>query len=115
MKLAILLALLAAPAHALDWQATRESVWARYVAYPPPPVALTDARLRLALEVGVLGAIAPQSIPTATPHGIRLKYWDRVIGQHGLALVADDYISFLRKVKADLEREQQNQPAKNQN
>lgn len=97
-------------AHALDWHATPESVWAEYVTYPPP-APLTQSRLRLGLELSALGKPLP-SFPSATPHGIRLQYWDRVIGQHGLAAVADDYISFLRKLKADLERE--NKPANNQ-
>lgn len=111
-KLTAILILAAAisTAGALDFAATPESVWAEYVKLPQPN-PLTDARLRVSLDMAVLG-LPSKSLDKASPMGVRMGYWDRVIARHGLPLVAADYVIFLRELKAELEREQQTQ-AKN--
>lgn len=103
---------MAAGARALDFQATPESTWREYVGLPMP-VPLTDARLRLSLDMAVLGGPPLKVLDKASPMGVRMGYWDRVIARHGLPLVAADYVNFLRELKAELAREQ-NQSA-NQN
>lgn len=92
-------------AQALDFAATPESVWAEYVKLPQP-TPLTEARLRLSLDMAVLG-LPSRSLNKASPMGVRMGYWDRVIARHGLPLVAADYVIFLRELKAELTREQQ--------
>jgi len=91
----------------LDFLATPQSVWAANISYPAP-VPLTEARLRLALEMSVFGGPVP-AFHWVTPMGVRMKYWNRVITQHGLPAVADQYMTFLRELKAELAREQQTQ------
>ena len=103
---------LCASAHALDFRATLEGVWAHYVGLPRP-TPLSEARLRLQLEMAALGGPMP-SIARATPYGIELQYWNRVIAAHGLPIVADDYFSFLGRLKAELARNNQQRANTNQ-
>lgn len=106
LALAMIAAMLAT-ASAIDFRATPESTWEKYISFAHP-VPLSDARLRLALEMSVFGGPIP-AFPWVTPMGIEQRYWNRVIAQHGLPAVADQYITFLRRLKAELSREQQNQ------
>lgn len=84
--------------YAIDWKATNESVWKKYLKVPMPTV-VTNARLRMALEMSLFGGPMPVVNPL-TPIGVQLKYWDRVIAQHGIAVVADEYLTFLKTVVA---------------
>ena len=87
---------------AIDFHATIESVWQRYIPGPPPD-QITESALRTALEWRTLKGPLPQ-LSSATPYGIKLKQWDRVISRMGLPLVADDYVSFLHQLQAELAR-----------
>lgn len=101
-----LLVLTILPARALDWDATPQTTWEKYCPIPAPPGGITPSRLRLAVEMSVLGGPMP-SFAWPTPMGVQMRYWDRVIAQHGLPAVADSYVHFLRKLKAELAKNNQ--------
>lgn len=92
---------------ALDFHATPESVWRRHV-QAPMPTKLSEHALRTALEWQNLKGPLPK-ISTASPFGIQLQYWNRVINHMGLPAVADDYCIFLGQLRAELTKESTNQ------
>lgn len=100
--------MMVAAGHALDFAATRESTWIRYVG-TPAPAHITENNLRGAMEWRVLQGPVPSL--GATPYGIRLSQWDHSIRNFGLPAVAAEYIIFLRQLRADLEREKQSKSA----
>lgn len=90
---------IAAPCQAIDYTATRESVWARYGG--GAPFRGNDTALRLAIEYSVFGGPLPK-VDSATHYGLQLKQWERALKAFGVAWMADDYAKFLRGLKADL-------------
>ena len=102
MRAVLFLLFLSMTAQALDFEATPVTVWQRYVAAPVPE-HLTASQLRTALEWQVFKGPLP-NVSGATPYGIRLRRWDRVIARMGLPVVADEYVTFLRQLRAELAR-----------
>lgn len=91
---------------ALDFQATPETIWHRHI-QAPTPKKLSDDALKTALEWQILKGPLPK-ISEASPFGIQLQYWNRVIRHMGLPAVADDYCTFLGQLRAELTKESTN-------
>ncbi len=94
-------------ARGLDFAATHESAWITYVG-TPAPARISDARLRDAMQWRILGRPLPTRLG-ATPYGIALARWERTIANFGLPTVAAEYSQFLTQLRAELDREKQNQ------
>ncbi len=91
----------------LDFRATPESAWAAHVG-TPAPARITESALRTAIEWRTFGGPVPR-VNVATPYGIRQQRWEATIKNFGLPVVAAEYADFLRELRAELERNKQNQ------